>query len=108
MVSVPARAISNHHSVDGPPCLLQTDRAYRACLARKQEMTSLAVFILCGVFPPVWLFYACGGFDWYMRHVTRGAVEKMSREYKVAAWVVGFVWSLVTVAVSTLIIIYNP
>ncbi|MCJ1248892.1 hypothetical protein MMC30_006113 [Trapelia coarctata] len=102
MVSVP---MGNHLPVGGPPRLQQTARAYRACLAEKQAMTSLAIFLLCGIFPPAWLLYACGGFDWYMRHVTRGAVETMDKEYKNAAWVVGTVWGLVAVAVFTLIII---
>ena len=103
MVSVP---VGNHLPMDGPPRLLQTARAYRACLAEKEKMTSLAIFLLCGMFPPIWVLYACGGFDWYMRHVTRGAVKKMSRDYKNAAWVIGTIWGLITVALCTLIILH--
>lgn len=103
MVRVP---MGNHLPVEGPPRLLQTARAYRACLAEKQEMTSKAIFVLCGVFPPAWLLYACGGFDWYMRHVTRGAVEEMSGSYKQKAWPLGIVWGLVTIAVFAVIILY--
>ncbi len=104
MVSVP---MGHHPLWEGPPRLLQTARAYRACLAEKQEMTSKAIFVLCGVFPPAWLLYACGGFDWYMRHVTRGAVEKMSAEWKKRAWLLGVVWGLVTVVLFADILILS-
>jgi len=83
------------------PRLYLTDRVYYGHLYKQERMTSKVIFCLCALFPPAWLVYYRGGFDWYMAHVTRGEVKEMSADWKECALPCGLVYGMVTVLLSS-------
>jgi hypothetical protein len=60
------------------------------------------IFWFCALFPPAWLTYYLGGFDFYMAHITRGGLKEMSADWKKAALPFGLVYGMVTVVVIRL------
>ena len=55
-----------HVMAGSTPRLYLTDRAYYDHIRKQERMTSKVIFWLCALFPPAWLVYYLGGFDWYM------------------------------------------
>jgi hypothetical protein len=88
------------------PHLYLTDRNHYAHLREQEDVTSKVIFWFCALFPPAWLAYYLGAFDFYMAHYTRGEVKEMSADWKEAALPFGLVYGMVTVVVLVLIVYY--
>ena len=54
----------------------------------------------------MWLIYASGGLDFYIRWWTEGELANMEKDYKISALPMGIIYGFLTLVVVTEVMVY--